>query len=194
MRLPDAYVVAIIGALATAIGWLVNHRLTASREEARRHIEAQLKFVERQIEELYGPLAAALYEGRRTFLDLLDNLGRNYVFNGEKALPKEELKTWLYWAESDFLPRNNLIKELLTSKAHLVEGSSFPDSYVLFFDHCNSWALSHKRWKEQGVAYSWRSKINWPDKFENEVISTFQSLKARHSELTGKLMASSSYK
>ncbi len=184
-------VAAIIGASGAAVGWLANHGLTARREEARRRVEAQLKFVERQIEELYGPLAAALYEGRRTFLNLLDSLGRKKVFDGEKPLPEEELKTWLFWAESDFLPRNTHIKELLRTKAHLVDDSSFPDSYVLFFDHCNSWAINHKRWKEQGVAYSWRSKINWPDDFESEVLHTFRSLKARQSQLIGKLKAGS---
>lgn len=180
---------AVIATFGAAMGWFANHWLTARRDEARRRIEAQLKFVERQIEELYGPLAASLYEGRRTFLDLLHSLGRNHVFEGDKPLPPDELKTWLFWAESEFLPRNNQIKELLRSKAHLVEGSSFPDSYILFFDHCNSWAIHHKRWKEQGEVYSLRSKINWPVEFENEVLETFQSLKSRHSQLIGKLTA-----
>jgi hypothetical protein len=133
---------ALVAAVGAAIGWFANHWLTARREESRRRVEAQLKFVERQIEELYGPLAAALYEGRRTFLDLLQSLGRNYVFSDDQPLPPAELKTWLFWAESEFLPRDDQIKSLLKSKAHLVVGSSFPESYVSFFDHCNSWAIS----------------------------------------------------
>jgi hypothetical protein len=121
---------ALIAAIGAAIGWFANHWLTARRDESRRQVEAQLKFVERQIEELYGPLAAALYKGRRAFQDLLQSLGRNYVFYQDRPLPPEELKTWLFWAESEFLPRNEQVKSLLKSKAHLVVGSSFPDSYV----------------------------------------------------------------
>ena len=73
------------------------------------------------------------------------------------------------------------------TKSHLVEGAEFPQSYVNFLDHCDSWAINHKRWKEQGVEYSWRSKINWPVEFERETVSTFEKLKARHSALVGKL-------
>jgi hypothetical protein len=180
-------IVALVAGSITAIGWLVNHWLTAYREEERRRTEAQLKFVERQIEELYGPLVFLMYEGRRTFADLLDTLGRNKVFISEKPLPKAELNTWLFWAEAEFLPRNEKVKNLLMSKSHLVEGDKFPESYVAFLDHCNSWAINHRRWKEQEVKYSWHSKVNWPREFEKEVVDTFEKLKARHAALVGKL-------
>ena len=173
-----------IGALA---GWLIPHLLDLRKERRNHQLQAQLKFVERQIEELYGPLAASLYEGRRTFRDLLESLGRDYVFPESDELPEDELSTWLYWAETDFLPRNEYIKSLLKSKAHLIDGAEFPDAYVEFLDHCNSWAISHKRWLEQQVKYNWHSKVDWPDAFENQVIATFQTLKRRHSDLLGEL-------
>jgi hypothetical protein len=182
-----AVTAALIAAIGAAIGWFANHWLTARREESRRRVEAQLKFVERQIEELYGPLAAALYEGRRAFEDLLQSLGRDRVFHDDRPLPPDELKTWLFWAETEFLPRNEQIKLLLKSKAHLVEGSSLPASYISFFDHCNSWSIHHRRWKEDGTEYSWRSKINWPADFEDEALATFQTLKSRHAALLGAL-------
>ncbi len=182
-----AIIVALIGASGAAVGWFANHWLTSRRDESRRRVEAQLKFVERQIEELYGPLAALIYEGRRQFRDLLQSLGRNYVFADDSPLPPDELKTWLYWAESEFLPRNEQIKSLLKSKPHLIVGSSFPESYVTFFDHCNSWSIHHRRWKEDGTEYSWRSKVNWPADFEQEVLASFQELKAKHATLLGAL-------
>jgi hypothetical protein len=185
--------VALIGAAVAATGWFINHWLTARREEGRRRVEAQLKFIERQIEELYGPLAATLYEGRRTFLDLLDSLGRRYVFLHNGPLPEDELRTWLFWAETEFLPRNDYVKNLLKTKAHLIYGGEFPESYVDFLDHCNSWAVNHRRWKEQQVAYSWHSKVNWPEAFEKQVIDTFQLLKHRHAELLGELTANPSF-
>lgn len=153
-------------------------------DPSERHVR---KFVERQIEELYGPLVFLIYEGRRNFVDLLDSLGKNSVFISRKPLPEDELRTWLFWAEAEFLPRNEKIKNLLMSKSHLVEGPKFPQSYITFLDHHNSWAINHRRWKEQGVKYSWHSKINWPQEVEKEVIDTFEKLKARHSALVGKL-------
>ena len=182
-------VVALVAASVTALGWLVNHALTSYREEKRRQAETQLRYVERQLEELYGPLAFWLYEGRRAFADLLDTLGRRYVFQDDDPLPEDELRTWLFWAEFEFLPRNERIKQLLMTKTHLVQGAAFPQSYIRFLDHCNSWAINHCRWKEQGVEYSWHSKVNWPKEFEDEVIDTFQRLKAEHSVLIGRLSA-----
>lgn len=180
-------VVALIAGAITAFGWLVTHILTDRRERAKQRTEASVKHVERQLEELYGPLAFLLYEGRRTFLDLLDTLGRNSVFMGGKVLSEKDLKTWLFWAEHIFLPNNEKIKQLLMSKTHLIEGERFPESYIAFLDHYNSWAVNHKRWKEEGVDYSWHSKINWPIEFEQEVIATFEALKAKHSALLGRL-------
>jgi hypothetical protein len=179
--------VAIIAGSVTAVGWLINHILTDRREREKRQTEASLKYVEKQLEELYGPLAFLLYEGRRTFEDLLDTLGRNYVFTHDNSISKEDLKIWLFWAEHSFLPKNEKIKELLISKTHLIEGSRFPESYVTFLDHHYSWSIQHQRWKEEDVAYSWHSKINWPVEFEQEVIQTFERLKAKHSALLGKL-------
>lgn len=180
-------VVALIAGAVSAVGWMVNHILTERRDRIRQRTEASLKHVERQLEELYGPMAFLLYEARRTYQDLLDTLKRDYVFIKGKPLPEQELKTWLFWAEKSFLPRNEQIKELLTSKTHLIEGTRFPDSYVAFLDHQNSWSIQHKRWKEEGIEYSWHSKINWPVDFEREVIETFEFLKAKHTALLGKL-------
>jgi hypothetical protein len=180
-------IVALVAGSITALGWLVNHWLSSRFNEQRRRTEAELKFVERQIEELYGPLAFLIHEGRRTFIDLLDTLGRRAVFVGDKPLSADDLNTWLFWAEAEFLPRNEKIKNLLMAKSHLVDGPEFPKSYIAFLDHSNSWAINHRRWKEQSVEYSWHSKVNWSVKFEKEVIATFEKLKARHSALIGKL-------
>jgi hypothetical protein len=128
-----------------------------------------------------------LAEGQQTFKDLLRKLGRSYVFSGSEKLSKEDLDTWLFWVEKDFLPRNRRIQELLASKAHLIEGPQLPDSYLEFLKHYSAWEIEHKRWLEQQVEYSWRSSINWPKQFELDVSETFSILKNRHSKILGKL-------
>ena len=184
-----AILVAAIGAAVTAMGWLVTGILTQRREERKARTEASLRYVERQLEELYGPLAALLYEGRQIFSDLLQSYGRTYVFRQGEDLPEEELRTWLFWTEHSFLPRNRAIRDLLTAKSHLVNGSQFPESYVAFFQHESSWSIHHQRWLKEQVPYSWHSSVNWPVQFEREVLATFESLKARHAELLGLLGA-----
>ena len=182
-----AVIVALITAAVTVLGWLVTNLLSQQREERKARLEANVAFVERQLEELYGPLVALMYEGRQVFAELLQTLGRNHVFTGEHPLPKDEQRTWLYWAEKSFLPRNRLIRDLLTSKPHLVEGKDFPDSYITFFQHESSWAIHHARWLDDQVPYRWHASVDWPTDFEHDVIETFKTLKTRHADLLGML-------
>lgn len=173
-------VVGILAASVTLIGWLVNHILTGHRERLNQHLAASLKFVERQLEELYGPLAFLIMEGRRTFKDLLETLGRDYVFDEKDSLAEDELKLWLFWVENDFLPRNEKIQQLLMTKTHLIDGDKVPPSFLKFLEHHNSWKILHLRWQKEGVPYSWHSKINWPTSFEKDILNTFNSLKTQH--------------
>jgi len=179
--------IALIAAIVTIIGWLVTHILQVRRDEGRRRVDALLRFTERQLDELYGPLALLVVEGRRTYLDLLDVVGRDKVFQDGQDLSPTDLAAWMFWAENDFIPRNEKIKQLLITKTHLIEGTSLPESYLRFLNHHNSWIIQHLRWKRDGVAYSWHSRIDWPKEFETDVLNTFAALKVRHTELIKRL-------
>ncbi|HYW70499.1 MAG TPA: hypothetical protein VE961_05665 [Pyrinomonadaceae bacterium] len=179
--------VAIITAFVTATGWLVSHILLTRREDKNRQTDSSLKFIDRQLEELYGPLAFLMWEGDRAFKDLLETLGRPYVFSGDRPLPEAELKLWLFWLDQFFFPKNEKIRELLMNNTHLIEGSEMPASYVRFLEHYNSWRIEHLRWKQEGVPYSWHSKMNWPLEFSSDVLNTFKTLKARQAVYKGKV-------
>ncbi len=182
MREPAIVGVCIAG-LVTVIGWLVTYNLNtrAAREADLR--KAALQHLEAQLEKLYGPLAFLVIEGQQEFRDLLENLGRPYVFERGEPLPQDELAVWLFWAEHAFLARNETIKNLLMANTHLMVGSQLPNSYRAFLDHHNSWRINHLRWKEQQVSYSFHSKINWPSEFETDVLLTFEELKNKHERL-----------
>jgi hypothetical protein len=175
-------VIAAAGAIVVAV---IGYIATSRNDRRRREAEAQLKHTERQLEELYGPLAFLVIEGRRTFIDLLDSLHRPFVFRERRALSDVDLKTWLFWAENDLMPRNQKIEEILMAKTHLIEGDHMPAVYEAFLDHHNSWKVNHLRWKADGTEYGWHSKTHWPAEFEEDVLSTFRLLKARHALLLG---------
>lgn len=185
MELP--ILVAIISATVTVLGWLISHILTLQRERETQQLTALWKFTERQLEELYGPLSFLIWDGRRAFADLLEIFGRNYVFPESGTLTEDELKTWLFWIDNYFFPKNEKIKELLESKTHLIEGEEIPPSHIAFLEHYNSWYLNHLRWKKDGVEYSWHSKINAPKAFEEDILDTFKRLKARHTKALRKI-------
>ncbi|MFE6282681.1 hypothetical protein [Streptomyces sp. NPDC057877] len=181
----STFLAALIAAAVTAGGWIANHALAARADLRRRQAEARLTHVENQLEQLYGPLLFLVEEGRSAFHDFCDTLGRNYVFAAGRPLSPEEQDLWLFWVDHEFMPRNEAIQHLLSSKAHLIVGDRMPDSYLAFIDHHNSWRVTHLRWKEEGVPYSWHSKANWPKSFETEVIASFGRLKNLQIQLAG---------
>jgi hypothetical protein len=180
------WAIAILGAVVTAFGWLVTHILSTSAEKRRHSLISQMKFTVQQLEELYGPLAFLLLEGRQTFQAFIEAIGRDHFRNEDIAsFSDSELKAWLFWIDTDFFPRNEKIKKLLSKKTHLIEGGDVPESYLTFLDHHNSWKICHERWLQQKIPYGWHSKVGWPDQFENDVLRTFSELKKRHAILIG---------
>ncbi|MFG2144435.1 hypothetical protein ACGFRG_09605 [Streptomyces sp. NPDC048696] len=180
---------ATIAATAAAIGWLVNHILSERSERNRNRHKAKLSHIERQLEDLYGPLFFLLHEGTASFRDFKETVGRNIGIIGPSMSP-EDLDTWLFWVDNDLMPRNAAIQGLLSSKAHLIDAPRMPASYLAFIDHHNSWRVSHLRWKQEGVPYLWHSRTNWPREFERDVIATYEKLKRRQEEISGIIVGS----
>jgi hypothetical protein len=180
----------VVAGLVTAVGWVVTYVLSGRSERRRRRDDALLAHTERQLEELYGPLAFLVIEGKQTFRDLLASLGRKHVFGADGEISDEDLKTWLFWVDNDLLPRNDKIKRILMAKTHLIEGGEVSPDTIAFLDHHNSWKINHLRWKTEGVPYSWHSKVEWPRQFEDEILATFRLLKARYATILGRTVGS----
>jgi hypothetical protein len=186
--------VAILGAVVTALGWLITHILSISAERRRQRLIAQLEYTKQQLEELYGPIAFLILEGQQTFRDLFAAQGWEVPLPLDKELSKQESQIWFFWVEHDFFPRNKKIQELLSSKTHLIEGERVPESFLTFLDHYNSWYINHLRWQEQGIEYGWHSKIGWPNSFDDDILSTFRKLKKRHAILIGMIVEARSFR
>ena len=178
-----ALLIAIFGAIVTALGWLVN----AFVERRRQRLLSQLDYAKQQLEELYGPLAFLVLEGQQSVTDFAAIIGGKDIRVQGSDLSENELALWNFWVENDFFPRHEKIKTLISSKTHLIEGEKVPKSFLTFVEHYNSWLMHHKRWQQQGVKYPGYSKIAWPLEFNEEVLSTFEMLKKRHSILIGKI-------
>jgi hypothetical protein len=180
-----ALIVAILGAVVTALGWLITNILSTSTERRHQRLIAQVEFTRQQLEELYGPLAFLVLEGEQSERDLREIIGSDLWDND--PIEEDKLKTWLFWVENDFFPRHQKIVALLSSKTHLIEGESISKSFLAFVSHSHSWKIKHERWQKQGIAYSWHSKVRYPLGFNKEVLSTFEYLKKHHSILIGKI-------
>lgn len=113
----------------SAVGWIVNYVLLQDRRE-NEVAWLQDCPISETIGVALGPLTFLMLEGRRSFKDLLDKLGRNHVFVHNCDLPKDELDLWLFWVDHDLMPRNITVKNLLSAHTHLVVGDQLPNSYI----------------------------------------------------------------
>ena len=177
--------VALLGAVVTALGWLISHILSTSAESRRQRLISQMEFTKQQLEELYGPLTFLILEGLQSFHDCNAALGWKEGEEWREVLSEQEHQTISFWVEYEFFPRNKKILELLSSKTHLIEGEGVPESFLIFIEHYNSWSIKHLRWQKQGVEYGWHSNIPWPMNFNEDVLSAFSELKKRHAILIG---------
>ena len=174
---------ALIAGSVAAVGWFVSYTFTTVSNILSSKRAAALAHIEKQLEELYGPLAFLVLEGEQTFRELLDALGRDYIFDSNDKISAEDLKLWLFWAENDFMPRNLRIKTLLSEKTHLLYDSEMVASYLQFLNHHNSWMIRHLRWQKEHVEYSWHSNINYPEHFTEDVLNAFSELQKEHLRL-----------
>ncbi|MBD3192974.1 MAG: hypothetical protein GF308_20220 [Candidatus Heimdallarchaeota archaeon] len=183
-----ALLVAIITATASVLSWVINSIFTSWKEKRKEKFEARLEFIDKQLEELYGPLAFLVHEGEHSFKSIFRTNRRRWVsLRGDKPIPEEQLALWIFWVENDFFPRNEKIKQLLMEKTHLIEGSKVPESFLHFMEHYNTWKLEHQRWKEEGIEYSFLSRVKFPEDFNDEVLTTFKSLKKEQNKFLDKI-------
>ncbi len=144
---------------------------------------AELARVERQIEELYGPLLCLVEESRLAIEDVLFHLKRDYVFPTDGPLPEDELRFWLFRAENDLMPRNEEMVALIQAKGSLAEGGKLPPILAALVEHQASWRELHRRWKTEGVKYEWRSKSPFPRDLGAVLSREHAALKKRHGEI-----------
>jgi hypothetical protein len=132
---------------------------------------------------------------RRKHLKSTDNVsadGTNIQINknikDSQLVSAQDDKVWEYWIENEFFPRNEKIRELIANKTHLIEGEKMPKSWVGFIEHYNSWKVNFNRWQKGLAKYPLYSKTGWPQDFDDDILSTFESIKKRQAYLMGMMM------
>jgi hypothetical protein len=175
-----AMIGALIGSLAAAVGWFAVHALSSRREVAARRDNATRDHLERQIEQLYGPLLGLIQHSRMVFAVALDKLPNKNGRIDFSSFSDRDAEIWRYFVERYFIPGNTQIRELIRSKMHLLEGGNLPESFASFFEHEVQLEALHKLWKEKGVDSSDIHGPGWPVDFESQTQVVLDQLRTRH--------------
>jgi hypothetical protein len=159
---------ALIAGLVTGAGWLVTHYLERQREQTRLRREARGKYLERQVEELYGPL----------FNLTMQIVATNHVRYGVLSnLPTDKRGAidQLFYREY-FRPLHDATRELLRTRLHLVEGNRLPESFYQYLRHSIQERVQQDLWSEHQIDTSAVKGVPFPNEFPALVQTTLEQL------------------
>jgi len=182
MQIPLPIIAAITGALVAGSFGLLTFILVLLNEKRKRREEAGLRHLQRQIEELYGPLhglnqflaAVNVIEWQRVPPDRRDKNGRTIDDEGGRVIR--------FFTEHYYLPLNEQRMELIRTKVYLLDSDTIPKSFMDFIEHAAQLDCFHKLWKEFGIKTSRVPPIAYPAEFSSDVESTLNDLRREYNE------------
>lgn len=156
------------------VGYLVAY--LSARMLARR--KDKLKLVNKRLNEFYGPLYVAGQAGHIAYRSLLKKQGKTQ----SEPILDEEMKEWVLWMTTIFMPLNDIREKVIIEKAHLVVEEQMPQCLLDFVTHVVGYKAVLSKWAD-GDYTERRSTIGWPPEFDSYVKRSYASLKAEQTRL-----------
>jgi hypothetical protein len=169
--LQNAAVLTIILAFA---GYLVTFLIT--RMMAQR--ADKLRLVNMRLNEFYGPLYVASEAGRIAYKSMLKKQGKEKNI----IVTEEELKDWILWLNTIFMPLNNIREKIIIEKAYLIVEQEMPQCLLEFVTHVVGYKAVLAKWS-RGDYSERRSLIDFPPGFDDYVQRSYTALKAEQQRL-----------
>ena len=138
----------------------------------------RLKMVNERLNEFYGPLYVASQAGNIAYRSLLAKQGKTQSF----PILDSELKEWMLWMNTIFMPLNDVREKIIIEKAHLILEEQMPRCLLDFVTHVVGYKAVLAKWAE-GDYSERRSTIGWPPEFDAYVERSYQALKAEQTRL-----------
>jgi hypothetical protein len=183
MQLPDPSTLSLTGQVQNAAvltivlafaGYLVTFMST--RMLARR--QDKLRLVNMRLNEFYGPLYVASQAGNIAYRSLLKKQGKTQ----SEPILDSEMKEWMLWMTTIFMPLNDVREKVIIEKAHLIVEEQMPQCLLDFVTHVVGYKAVLSKWAE-GDYSERRSTIGWPPEFDVYVRQSYQALKQEQTRL-----------
>ena len=165
---------AILTVVLAFIGYLVTY-LSARVVARRRDL---LELVNQRLNEFYGPLYVASRAGNIAYRSLLKKQGKTQSF----PILDSEMKEWVLWMTTIFMPLNDIREKIIIEKAHLIVEEKMPQCLLDFVTHVVGYKAVLAKWTE-GDYTERRSTIGWPPEFDLYVERSYAALKAEQTRL-----------
>lgn len=138
----------------------------------------KLDLVNRRLNEFYGPLYVASEAGNIAYRSLLKRQGKSV----SEPILDSELKEWILWMNTIFMPLNDIREKIIIEKAYLVVEERMPQCLLDFVTHVVGYKAVMAKWAE-GDFTERRSTIGWPPEFDIYVNRSYAALKAEQTSL-----------
>ena len=153
-----------------ALTFLSAHMLARRRDK--------LELVNKRLNEFYGPLYVASQAGNIAYRSLLNKQGKTQ----SEPITDENLKDWVLWMRTIFIPLNEIREKIIIEKAHLIVEEHMPQCLLDFVTHVVGYKAVLHKWAE-GDYSERRSTIGWPPEFDVYVKNSYAALKAEQMRL-----------
>jgi hypothetical protein len=165
---------AVLTVVLAFAGYLVT--FLSSRMMARR--ADMLRLVNKRLNEFYGPLYVASEAGNIAYRSLLKKQGKTQ----SEPITDAEMKEWVLWMTTIFMPLNDVREKIIIEKAYLVVEEQMPHCLLEFVTHVVGYKAVLAKWAE-GDFSERRSTIGWPPEFDRYVERSYKALKAEQTSL-----------
>jgi hypothetical protein len=169
--LQNAAVLTVVLAFA---GYLVTF---ASTRMMTRHAD-RLRLVNQRLNDFYGPLYVATVAGNTSYRSLLAKQGKTQCH----PIRDDEIKEWVLWMTTIFMPLNDVREKIIIENAHLIVEEQMPQCLLDFVTHVVGYKALLSKWAE-GDYTERRSTIGWPPEFDLYVERSYKALKAEQTRL-----------
>ena len=165
---------AILTIVLAFVGYLVTYLI--NRMMARR--ADHLRLVDQRLNQFYGPLYVATIAGNIAYKSLLSKQGKTQCH----PIRDEDLKEWILWMTTIFMPLNDVREKIIIENAHLIVEEKMPQCLLDFVTHVVGYKALMARWAE-GDYTERRSIIGWPPEFDLYVERSYTALKTEQTRL-----------
>jgi hypothetical protein len=153
-----------------ALTFLSAHMLARRRDK--------LELVNKRLNEFYGPLYVASQAGNIAYRSLLKKQGKTR----SEPITDEDLKDWVLWMRTIFIPLNEIREKIIIEKAHLIVEEHMPQCLLDFVTHVVGYKAVLQKWADDDYSER-RSTIGWPPEFDLYVRNSYAALKAEQMRL-----------
>jgi hypothetical protein len=165
---------AVLTVILAFVGYLATF-LSARMLERRRD---KLDLVNRRLNEFYGPLYVASQAGNIAYRSLLKKQGKTQSF----PILDDEMKEWVLWMTTIFMPLNDVREKIIIEKAYLIIEEQMPHCLLDFVTHVVGYKAVLAKWARDDFSER-RSTIGWPPEFDVYVERSYAALKAKQTQL-----------